>query len=103
MRACLEGKSQESATALKQAENNAIDTLSKWDENAKYIFLAKQRLTASSRAYEQYREAQCAFASSTGGGAIGNALELRRLSCLIGLNMRRAEQLRTTMANLPTK
>lgn len=99
----LGGKSLESATQLKQAENKAIATLSKWDEDAKYVALAKERLKASSRAYEQYREAQCAFASSTGGGAIGNALELRRLSCLIGLNMRRAEQLRTTMANLPTK
>lgn len=103
MRTCLGGKSLESATQLKQAENKVIATLSKWDEDAKYVVLAKERLTASSRAFEQYREAQCAFASSTGGGAIGNALELRRLSCLIGLNMRRAEQLRTTMANLPTK
>lgn len=103
MRACLGGKSLESAMQLKQAENKVVDTLSKWDEDAKYVVLAKERLKASSRAYEQYREAQCAFASSTGGGAIGNARELRRLSCLIGLNMRRAEQLRTAMANLPTK
>lgn len=103
MRACLEGKSRESATALKRAENKAFDTLSKWDEDAKYVALAKERLKTSSRAFEQYRDAQCRFASSTGGGAIANARELRRLSCLIGLNTRRAEQLRTTMANLPTK
>ncbi|MDP3671415.1 MAG: lysozyme inhibitor LprI family protein [Telluria sp.] len=103
MRACLEGKSQESATALKQAENKAVDTLSKWDEDAKYIFLAKQRLTASSKAYEQYREAQCAFASSIGGGAIASALELRRLACLIGLNTRRTAHIRAMVSSLPTK
>lgn len=50
------------------------------DEDAKYIGLAKEKLRASSKAHKQYPDAQCAFTSSLGGGAIGNALELRRLA-----------------------
>lgn len=103
MRECLAKKSDESITALKRAEAHAIIALSKWDEDAKYVNLAKEKLRASSKAYEQYRDAQCAFASALGGGAIGNALELRRLSCLVGLNAGRAEQLDTQSSTLPAK
>ena len=76
MRECLAKMSHESSTALKRAEAQAIAALSKWDEDAKYVNLAKEKLRASSKAYEQYRDAQCAFASSLGGGAIGYALEM---------------------------
>jgi uncharacterized protein YecT (DUF1311 family) len=103
MRKCLAKMSYESSTALKHAEAQAIAALSKWDEDAKYVNLAKEKLRASSKAYEQYRDAQCAFASSLGGGAIGNALELRRLSCLVGLNAGRTEQLKTDASPLPAK
>lgn len=103
MRACLARKFHESTAALKRAEEQAIVALSKWDEDAKYVHLAKEKLSASSKAYAQYRDAQCAFASSLGGGAIGNALELRRLSCLFGLNTGRTKQLNTDSSALPTK
>jgi uncharacterized protein YecT (DUF1311 family) len=103
MRECLAKKSHESATSLKLAEEQAIAALSKWDEDAKYVNLAREKLRASSKAYEQYRDAQCAFASALGGGAIGNALELRRLSCLVGLNTGRVKQLNTDLAALPAK
>lgn len=103
MRQCLSRKSQESKNVLAQAEAQAAVQLSKWDEDEKYISLAKVKLKTSSKAFEQYRDAQCAFASSLGGGAISNALEMRRLSCLIGLNTQRSEQLKTTVAALPAK
>ena len=57
----------------------------------------------TSKAYAHYRDAQCAFAASLGGGAIGNALELRRLSCLVGLNNGRAKQINTDSSELPPK
>ena len=90
---CLAQKSRESGAALKRAEEQAIAALSKWDENAKFIHLAKEKLRASSKAYERYRDAQCAFAASLVGGAIDNALDMRRLSCLISLNNECAKQL----------
>jgi uncharacterized protein YecT (DUF1311 family) len=103
MRECLAKKSQESNTALKRSEQQAMAALSKWDEDARFINLAKEKLRASSKAYGQYRDAQCAFAVSLGGGAIGNALELRRLSCLVGLNIARANQLNANSSELPSK
>lgn len=103
MRECLAKMSYESSTALKRAEAQAIAALSKWDEDAKYVSIAKEKLKASSKAYEQYRDAQCAFASSLGGGAIGNALEMRRLSCLVGLNAARTKQLSTDSSTLPAR
>jgi uncharacterized protein YecT (DUF1311 family) len=103
MRECLAKKSRESAVALTRAEERAIVALSKWDEDEKFINLAKEKLRASSKAYEQYRDAQCAFSASLGGGAIGNALELRRLSCLIGLNNGRTKQINTDLSELPPK
>lgn len=103
MRECLAKKSIESSAALRHAEKQAIATLSKWDEDAKFIHFAKEKLRASSKAYERYRDAQCAFAASLGGGAIGNALEMRRLSCLIGLDNGRAKQLHADASALPAK
>ena len=103
MRECLAKKSHESALALRHAEERAIAALSKWDEDARFINLAKAKLRASSKAYEQYRDAQCAFSASLGGGAIGNALELRRLSCLVGLNNGRTKQINTDLSELPPK
>ncbi|SEO19843.1 Protein of unknown function [Duganella sp. CF517] len=102
MRECLAQKSRESGAALRRAEEQAIAALSTWDEDAKFIHLAKQKLRASSKAYERYRDAQCAFAASLGGGAIGNALEMRRLSCQVGLNNARSKQLNTDLAALPS-
>ncbi len=103
MRECLAKKAHESAMILRGAEGQAIAALSKWDEDAKFINLAKEKLRVSNKAYEQYRDAQCAFAASLGGGAIGNALELRRLSCLVGLNNGRAKQLNADASELPSK
>lgn len=103
MRECLAKKSNESAAALKQAERKAATVLSKWDDDAKYIALATERLKASDTAFERYRDAQCAFAASLGGGSIGNALEIRRLACIVDLNRVRAESISATVMILPLR
>ena len=103
MRKCLAKKSDESNAALKQAEDEAIAALSKWDEDEGFIKLAKEKLRASSKAYEQYRNAQCAFASSLGGGAAGNAPAIRHLTCLKTLDDARAKQLKSDASALLPK
>lgn len=103
MRECLTKKSRESQAALRRAERQAVAALSKWEEDERFIKLAKAKLIASSKAYEQYRDAQCALAYTLGGGAIGNALELRRLSCLVELNRARTKQLNADLSALPSK
>ena len=103
MRDCLAKKVRESETKLKQAANKAISILSKWDENAKYIATAKEKIKLSDKTFVQYREAQCAFAAALGGGAIGNALEMRRLACVYQLNTSRAAQLENAVINIPLR
>jgi hypothetical protein len=103
MRECLAKKSRESAFALKQAESKAVAAIAKWDEDAKYVALAKEKLKASDAAFERYREAQCALAASLGGGAIGNALEIRRLACVTDLNRLRAESVSAAATALPSR
>jgi len=46
---------------------------------------------------------QCALAAALGGGAIGNALEIRRLACEAELNAWRADQLQRALVDLPLK
>jgi uncharacterized protein YecT (DUF1311 family) len=103
VRECLEKKQKASQANLTRAEEQVRGVLSKWDEDEKYVNLAKARLTASGKAFTKYREAQCAFAASLGGGAIGNALEMGRLACMAELNNRRAEQLRDVVSDMPLK
>jgi hypothetical protein len=47
--------------------------------------------------------AQCSYASALGGGAIGNALELRRLACVVELNTRLAQSITSSISRLLTK
>lgn len=103
VRECLEKKQEASQADLKRAEDEVLDALSHWDEDRKYVNQAKARLAASSTEFAKYRTSQCAFASALGGGAIGNALDMRRLACATELNGRRAEQLRDAVSNLPKK
>ncbi|MCA7998000.1 lysozyme inhibitor LprI family protein [Burkholderia metallica] len=79
VRECLQRKQEASEVELKRAEEKVREAFAKWDEDSRYINLAKTRLAASKKAFVKYREAQCAFASALGGGAIGNALEMQRL------------------------
>lgn len=103
MRDCLVKTAETSQKALRQAEEMVAGTLSKWDEDSKYISLAKARLAASSKEFARYRDAHCAFSLSLGGGAAGNALDMRRLACVSELNNRRAQQLRDAVSDLPLK
>lgn len=103
MRDCLAQKARSSEQALKEAEKIVTAVLSKWDEDEKYVALAKTRFDASRKAFAEYRQAQCVFAASLAGGAIGGARDMGRLACLAELNGRRAEQLRNAVADLPPK
>ena len=103
MRDCLLKTAETSQKALRQAEEAVADSLSKWDEDSKYVSLAKARLAASSMEFTRYRDAHCAFSLSLGGGAAGNALDMRRLACVSELNNRRAQQLRDAVSDLPLK
>jgi uncharacterized protein YecT (DUF1311 family) len=103
MRDCLAEKAESSQVKLRQAEKKAVDILTKWDEDSRYITQAKAKLAASNKAFVRYRKAQCEFAASLGGGAIGNALDMGRLACITELNNRRAEQLHNAVSDIPLK
>ncbi len=103
MHACLVRLQTESVRSLSSAEREAAKALGDWDEDTRFVQLAREKLMRSSRAFEQYRESQCDFAASLGGGAISNAIELRRLACRVALNKARAAQLESIAAELPAR
>jgi uncharacterized protein YecT (DUF1311 family) len=103
MRDCLAEKAEASHKALRRAEKKIAGTVSKWDEDDKYVNQAKAKLTASNRKFAQYRETQCEFAASLSGGGAGSAREVRRLACVSELNNRRAQQLRDAASDMPLK
>ena len=103
MRDCLAQHAQTSATKLSQAQAQAHHQIDQWDEDIKYRAQAKALLDAAHRSFIQYRNAHCAFSASLGGGAIGNALEMRRLACQAQLNHQRAQDLVNNTAELPVK
>ena len=80
MRECLEEKASASAAELKKVEHQVSETLGKWDEDTKYINLARLKLEASSKEFVRYRKAHCAFNASRSGGAAGNSFEIMRLA-----------------------
>lgn len=77
--------------------------MARWDEDPKYIRSASVALKTSSKSFMQFRHAQCGFVASLGGGAIGNALTLRRLACVTDLNRQQAASIQQAVANLPVK
>ncbi|AVS69033.1 hypothetical protein C8244_00240 [Paracidovorax avenae] len=103
MRDCLAKKASDSKDDLRQARNNAISILSKWDEDAQYAGRAKSELAASDKDFEKYRDAHCKFRASLSGGGAGNSHEILRLACIAELNTTRARQLRDAVADLPLK
>lgn len=103
MRDCLAKKTESSQKALRQAEEKVVNTLSKWDEDNKYVNQSKAKLAASNKEFAKYREAQCEFTASLSGGGAGHAHELGRLACVAELNNRRAAQLRDAVSDLPLK
>jgi uncharacterized protein YecT (DUF1311 family) len=99
----LQTKLHESEVSLTSAEEKVKQALEKWDEDPEYINAAKAKLKSANEAFIKYREAQCQFAFSLGGGAIGNALDVRQFSCIAELNNRRAEQLLGSIITLPLR
>ncbi|APA85966.1 DUF1311 domain-containing protein [Paraburkholderia sprentiae WSM5005] len=103
MRDCLAEKAEASQKALRRAEQKMAGTLSKWDEDNKYVNQAKAKLVASNTKFAEYRGTQCEFAASLSGGGAGSAREMGRLACVSELNNRRAQQLRDAASDLPLK
>lgn len=103
MRDCLLKKVDASSNALIHTEKAAISVLNQWDEESKFVAKAGAHLHTSSRNYLKYRDAQCSLASALGGGAIANALELRRLACIFSMNTERTQQLTRLFTDLPRK
>jgi uncharacterized protein YecT (DUF1311 family) len=101
MRDCLAEKAEASQKALRRAEEKMAGTLSKWDEDDKYVNQGREKLVASNRKFAEYRKTQCEFAASLSRGGAGNAHELGRLACVSELNNRRAEQLRDAASDWP--
>ena len=103
MTRCLKAKALKSQKELQNTETKLIKKISEWDEDHSYINIAKANLTAANKEFIKYRDAQCKFNYSLGGGAIENALEMRLFACIAELNNRRNQQLIDLMSNILTK
>jgi uncharacterized protein YecT (DUF1311 family) len=102
-RICLSRLAETSEADLRSAEAAMETSLSAWDEEPMPVAAASARFARSRAAFSHYRQAQCDFNASLGGGAIGSALEMRRLMCVIELTRRRAGELRELAVRLPRK
>lgn len=103
MRECYEQQAKASAAELASAKKAADAALSRWDEDAKYRTPAKTAFRNASKSFTQFQEAQCNFSAALGGGAIGNALTVRRLACVRDLNRQQAARVRQATADLPVR
>ena len=103
MNECLAAKVEASMVELRDARRFAIQRPESWDEDARYRRLAISRLRATDAPFERYRKAHCDFAASMGGGAIGHAMDARRLACVADLNHRQAELLQRLVADRPPR
>ena len=90
---CLEKIFYTSQAELDKSQQNFFNALSNWDEDKEYIVIAKNKLKKANKEFIKYRDLQCDFAYSLGGGAIDNALNMYKFSCLAELNFQRAKQL----------
>jgi len=103
MNECLAAKVEASMVELRDARRFAIQRLDAGEEDGRYRRLAIWRLRAADASFERYRKAHCDFAASMGGGAIGHALNARRLACVADLNHRQAELLQRLVADRPPR
>ena len=103
MTRCLKAKALKSQKELQNTEKKMIKILSEWDEDPSNINIAKANLTTANKEFIKYRDAQCKFNYSLGGGAIENALEMRLFACIAELNNRRNQQLIDLMSDISTK
>ena len=103
MTRCLKAKALKNHKELQNTEEKLIKKLSEWDEDPSNINKAKANLTAANKEFIKYRDAQCKFNYSLGGGAIENALEMGLFACIAELNNRRNQQLIDLMSDILTK
>ena len=90
---CLEEIFHTSQAELDKSQQNFLNALSNWDEYKEYIVIAKNKLKKANKEFIKYRDLQCDFAYSLGGGAIDNALNMYKFSCLAELNFQRIKLL----------
>jgi uncharacterized protein YecT (DUF1311 family) len=100
---CLAQNAIASEKMLTQAEQKIVSNFAKWDESPQFVNKARVAFTQSTKAFVQFRNAQCAYASALGGGSAGNTHEILRLTCVAELNSWRTEQLLNGIAKLPLK
>jgi uncharacterized protein YecT (DUF1311 family) len=98
---CLEKKRQESASELQSAETLMRTALTQWDEDAYFVHQAQEMFTVAANAFTAYRELQCEFARSRGGGGVHSSTF--RLACETELNLKRAAELRDAASLIPQK
>ena len=103
IRECLTGKVKESVRELIVTEEKAGAALKRWDEEAEFVARAEEKLRSSRKAFLAYRDSQCIFAASLGGGAIPKALQMRQLACLYAINTERSQHLKRLIADIPSK
>ncbi|WP_165671375.1 lysozyme inhibitor LprI family protein [Metapseudomonas otitidis] len=103
LNACLHEKLGDSQHAVERAESALFAAFERWDEDAEQVRTGQGRERAARQSFIEYRERQCALAASVGGGAIGHALEARRLACTAELNYQRAQQLEALAHELPAR
>ncbi|MDR5779431.1 DUF1311 domain-containing protein [Caballeronia sp. LZ065] len=103
LRDCLAAKASESESKLEHAERDAAVTLSRWDEDDRYVRSAQNNLVQANRAFRHYRATQCGLIASLTGGAAGNAHDIGQLACAASLNTARADDLRNATSSLPPR
>ena len=90
---CLEKIFHTSQAELDKSQQKFFDALTNWYEDKQYIIIAKTKLKRTNQEFIKYRDLQCDFAYSLGGGAIENALNMFKFSYLAELNLQRTKQL----------
>ena len=89
---CLIDKAAQSAIDVQKAERTFLDALAKSGNPPAEIQRASLALSASSKAYESFRQIHCDFIATLALG--GNGAGDRRLLCQIELDRRRLKDLR---------
>jgi hypothetical protein len=91
-RECLETRARKSAQAVADAGAKLLADLNNWDQDTMYVFQTSSDLAATTKAYEQYKSAQCELHASLAAGG-GSSVD-RHLMCEIALNEQRSADLR---------
>lgn len=101
MTLCVNQSLKESEILLKDTQVEALQKLDQWDEELPYKMQSKKALLLSNEQFIHYREKECYFFQTLGGGAIGHALNLRRKGCEYNLNIERVQKLKNKLDQLP--